>query len=208
MVDRIGPAVVRVEPKSDRGNGRTGIGSGVLISPDGLVLTNSHVVQGAREVRLATPDGLVLEARPLGDDPDTDLAAIARKLLDAGDALAAYAAVREHNAESAEKRLDAEFHSGWIALRFLKHPATASVHFAKATQIATKPISLARGHYWQGRAAEALGAQSEAHAFYERAAGHSITYYDYRRARLGAGFPIPRRRAVGGPSHPAAHRAH
>ena len=74
VVDRIGPAVVRVEPKSDRGNGRTGIGSGVLISPDGLVLTNSHVVQGAREVRLATPDGLVLEARPLGDDPDTDLA--------------------------------------------------------------------------------------------------------------------------------------
>jgi len=112
--------------------------------------------------------------------------AIARKLLDAGDALAAYAAVREHNAESAEKRLDAEFHSGWIALRFLKHPATASVHFAKATQIATKPISLARGHYWQGRAAEALGAQSEAHAFYERAAGHSITYYgQLARAKLG-----------------------
>ena len=112
--------------------------------------------------------------------------AIARKLLDAGDALAAYAAVREHNAESAEKRIDAEFHAGWIALRFLKHPATAAVHFANAARSATKPISVARVHYWQGRAAEALGAHSEARAFYERAAGHSITYYgQLARAKLG-----------------------
>ena len=112
--------------------------------------------------------------------------AIARKLLDTGDALAAYAAVREHNAELAEKRIDAEFHAGWIALRFLMHPATAAVHFANAARIATKPISVARGHYWQGRAAEALGARSEARTFYEGAAGHSTTYYgQLARAKLG-----------------------
>jgi S1-C subfamily serine protease len=74
VVDRIGPAVVRVEARSERSDARRGIGSGVLISPDGLVLTNSHVVQSAREMRLATADGLVLDARVLGDDPDTDLA--------------------------------------------------------------------------------------------------------------------------------------
>ena len=74
VVERIGPAVVRVEAGPERADSRRGIGSGVLISPDGLVLTNSHVVQAARDLRLATPDGLVLDARVLGDDPDTDLA--------------------------------------------------------------------------------------------------------------------------------------
>src|SRR5215211_4803019 len=74
VVDRVGSAVVRVELKPATGGRQGGLGSGVVISPDGLVLTNSHVVQGAREMRLATPEGLVLEAGVIGDDPDTDLA--------------------------------------------------------------------------------------------------------------------------------------
>jgi S1-C subfamily serine protease len=71
--------VVRVETrrgdaKAKDGKGRGGVGSGVLISPDGLVLTNSHVVDGAREVRLTDSEGHEMEARVLGDDRDTDLA--------------------------------------------------------------------------------------------------------------------------------------
>src|SRR6266436_7775138 len=75
VVDRVGPAVVRVETPPDRDKGqRGGTGSGVVISPDGLVLTNSHVVQGAAAVRLALADTRTVKARVLGNDPHTDLA--------------------------------------------------------------------------------------------------------------------------------------
>ena len=73
VADAVGPAVVRVETRA--ANGRPGgVGSGVVIAPDGLVLTNSHVVQGAKDVRLADAEGRLMEARTLGEDPDTDLA--------------------------------------------------------------------------------------------------------------------------------------
>ncbi|MBA7469688.1 putative serine protease HhoB [subsurface metagenome] len=74
VTDRVGPAVVRVEtgPKSARERG--GLGSGIVISPDGLVLTNSHVVGASKEIRLRDIEGVVTDARVLGVDPDTDLA--------------------------------------------------------------------------------------------------------------------------------------
>jgi len=72
VADAVGPAVVRVE-RVNKGR-PAGVGSGVVISPDGLVLTNSHVVEGARELRLTDSEGRVTEARVLGEDPDTDLA--------------------------------------------------------------------------------------------------------------------------------------
>lgn len=74
VVDAVGPAVVRVETRSNRSKRRGGVGSGVIISPDGLVLTNSHVIQGGRDIRLATADGLSLGAHLIGEDADTDLA--------------------------------------------------------------------------------------------------------------------------------------
>jgi S1-C subfamily serine protease len=71
VAERVGPAVVRVEGRAD---GARGLGSGVVIANDGLVLTNSHVVAGARRVRLALAEGGEAEAEVLGDDADTDLA--------------------------------------------------------------------------------------------------------------------------------------
>ena len=75
VVDTVGPAVVRVDTRERGGKpGRGGVGSGVVISPDGLTLTNAHVVNGAREIRLSDTEGRMTEARLLGIDPDTDLA--------------------------------------------------------------------------------------------------------------------------------------
>ena len=73
LVDRVGPAVVRVET-ARAGRRSAGIGSGVIISPDGLVLTNSHVIHGHHEARLTDSEGGILEARLIGEDRDTDLA--------------------------------------------------------------------------------------------------------------------------------------
>jgi S1-C subfamily serine protease len=72
VVDRVGPAVVRVQSQGD--GRRHGVGSGVVIAGDGLILTNSHVIAGARRVRLAFAEDGEAEAQVLGDDPDTDLA--------------------------------------------------------------------------------------------------------------------------------------
>jgi len=121
-----------------------------------------------------------------GDEWWVERRLLARKLLDKGDAKTAYAVARDHAGETTEKRIEAEFHAGWIALRFLNDPATAARHFADAAKIAERPISVARTAYWQGRAAEAAGAHDEARGFYEKAAGYSITYYgQLARAKLG-----------------------
>jgi S1-C subfamily serine protease len=76
VTERVGPAVVRVETSSagQDARGRGGIGSGIVISPDGLVLTNSHVVGSSKQIRLRDVEGIVTDARVLGVDPDTDLA--------------------------------------------------------------------------------------------------------------------------------------
>jgi len=76
VTERIGPAVVRVEtgPKVPQSRERGGLGSGIVISPDGLVLTNSHVVGTSKQIRLRDNEGMITDARVLGVDPDTDLA--------------------------------------------------------------------------------------------------------------------------------------
>lgn len=68
VAETLGPAVGMVTTDGK------GHGSGVVISQDGLVVTNSHVVGKRRDVRLALPDGHRLAGRVLGADPDTDLA--------------------------------------------------------------------------------------------------------------------------------------
>src|SRR6476660_987242 len=69
VADEVGPAVVRVETQQKAARGpRGGLGSGVILSTDGLIITNSHVVSGAREIRLADAEGRTTDAQLLGDD--------------------------------------------------------------------------------------------------------------------------------------------
>ena len=142
-----------------------------------------------------------------GDEWWTERRLVARKLLDRGNAAAAYAVLSTNVALSTEKRIEAEFHAGWVALRFLNDPKLATTHFDRAAEIARTPISLARAAYWQGRAAEAAGAAVLATAAFERAAEQGITYYGQLAAdRLGRSSPHLRLAAAtaGGPERSRA----
>jgi S1-C subfamily serine protease len=79
VVERVAPAVVSLEVLQRRGRGAAtpaGAGSGFLVTPDGYLMTNSHVVAGAAAIRVRTAAGEILEGSLVGEDPPTDLAVV------------------------------------------------------------------------------------------------------------------------------------
>lgn len=79
VVEKVGPAVVNIGLKRQKrspGYDNEGAGSGLVIAPDGYVLTNDHVVENAVELEVSLTDGNVYRAEIVGTDPATDLAVI------------------------------------------------------------------------------------------------------------------------------------
>jgi S1-C subfamily serine protease len=76
VAERIGPSVVSLRIKTSGRRSPGGHGSGLIVTPDGYVLTNSHVVHDARDVMVDLMDGRAVPARVAGDDPNTDIAVV------------------------------------------------------------------------------------------------------------------------------------
>jgi soluble lytic murein transglycosylase len=164
-----------------------------LRTDPGFLFAQIHKLRHADKIRAAADILLASPRDPLllvdGDAWWTERRLLARKLLDQNDAATAYKLCAEHSAMSHEMKIEAEFHAGWIALRFLNDPVRAAVHFDTLAKLAETPMSRARAAYWQGRAAEASSvgdAAATALAHYEQAASHPATYYgQLARGKLG-----------------------
>jgi soluble lytic murein transglycosylase len=102
---------------------------------------------------------------------------LAREFLELKQSKTAYRIVTERVRAEPASEADAEFHAGWIALRFLNDPARAAKHFYALYQIGTTPITSSRAAYWLGRALESAGEKEKAKGYLDLAATYGETFY-------------------------------
>jgi soluble lytic murein transglycosylase len=126
----------------------------------------------AREILVKPPDDLV---RP--DLWWREGRIQVRRAIADGHITDAYRIASRHDLEDGGDFAEAEWLAGWVALRFLREPATGLAHFMRMRAVVGFPVSIARAAYWAGRAAAAMGEPDEATAWYREAARHWSTYY-------------------------------
>ncbi|WP_375628720.1 lytic transglycosylase domain-containing protein [Bartonella sp. TT67HLJMS] len=123
--------------------------------------------------------------------------ALSREMLDLNKPKIAYQLVAMHTGITSALAIDAEFHAGWYALRFLHNPKLAMQHFSRIPQLSSLPFSASRGYYWMGRTAETLEEHKNAQQYFHRAAHFGATYYGQLAAarlnqkKLKVSFPKP-----------------
>jgi soluble lytic murein transglycosylase len=112
---------------------------------------------------------------------------LARRAIERHDFNLAYRIVQAHGQTEGSGLADAEFLAGFLALRFLDKPSEAFGHFHKMYRSVGAPISKARGAYWCGRAADALGQKAQAKEWFETASGFGTTFYGQLAAKYLGG---------------------
>lgn len=178
-----------------KGNAKAALDAVPVAARDDIGYKFARIQMDRRADQLAEAVALIKTIpKPLSASHDLDewwmeRRVLARKLLDTGDAQNAYLVARDATEpDSPNYRAEHHFMAGWIALRYLHDPQTAYSHFTKISENNENPISLARGAYWSGRAAEALGHMQEARRHYQEAARYPTAYYgQIARAKVGSG---------------------
>ena len=169
---------------------RLGLTEGTLSAanvPSSMAGDPGILHQRARAARRRGDDtGAIANLRAITENPSVETGRgelwnmrhlMAREALELKDYRAAYDLTKATDLEDAGDRSEAEFLAGWVALRFLDMPEAAGEHFKIITEIVSTPVSLSRGQYWQGRAAQAAGDTEAAQTYYTQAAEHITTYY-------------------------------
>ena len=157
-----------------------GLSQSQALDPN-VVLERVRILRGANREREGYELLRYLPAAPLHSDGQSTLWSERRNYyLDAlqdRNWQAAYDAMAGHGFAGGDRKVDAEFFAGWVALTKLNDPARAARHFETLRTVSSTPITQGRALYWLGRAAEAQGDRNGAQQWYRAGATHIQTFY-------------------------------
>ena len=197
QADLVGPGyadlaravVAALDRKKDAAQQLRGVAKRFLGDPLYVFARTNQLLRSNQPIEAAR---FLLEARPnleLSGDGDIwweERRDLARALLDSGTPELAYRVVAEARPDGEGDRVEAAFHAGWIALRFLHDPNLAEPHFRELHTLATLPRTQSRASYWLGRTHEAQHRPAAARLDYVEAARFGGTFYgQLAREKLG-----------------------